>query len=140
MGYGKAIKNSKNGWEVLVDKNIIQSRFTKLGVVPIDNQHYLYATLDNNLIGIIVVIKTCDNHYFDEDHIDRGKEIKCNIVVNHHVELTEEEKAEARQKAIRQYQEEEIQKMKNRSKKAKPTTTQTNTAPTLFDFWYETYK
>ncbi|MSK90535.1 hypothetical protein GKE16_26210 [Escherichia coli] len=118
----------------MVDKNIIQSRFTKLGVVPIDNQHYLYATLDNNLIGIIVVIKTCDNHYFDEDHIDIGKEIKCNIVVNHHVELTEEEKAEARQKAIRQYQEEEIQKMKNRSKKAKPTTTQTNTAPTLFDF------
>ena len=38
----------------MVDKNIIQSRFTKLGVVPIDNQHYLYATLDNNLIGIIV--------------------------------------------------------------------------------------
>ena len=47
--------------------------------------------------------------------------------------LTEEEKAEARQKAIRQYQEEEIQKMKNR-KKAKPTTTQTTAAPTLFDF------
>ena len=38
----------------MVDKNIIQSRFTKLGVVPIDNQHYLYATLDNNLIGIIM--------------------------------------------------------------------------------------
>ena len=69
----------------------------------------------------------------DENHIDIGKEIKCNVVVNHHVELTEEEKAEARQKAIRQYQEEEIQKMKNR-KKAKPTTTQTTAAPTLFDF------
>lgn len=55
-------------------------------------------------------------HYFDEDHIDIGKEIKCNVVVNHHVELTEEEKAEARQKAIRQYQEEEIQKMKNRKR------------------------
>lgn len=53
----------------MVDKNIIQSRFTKLGVVPIDNQHYLYATLDNNLIGIIVVIKTCDNHYYDEENI-----------------------------------------------------------------------
>lgn len=22
-------------------------------------------------------------HYFDEDHIDIGKEIKCNVVVNH---------------------------------------------------------
>ena len=49
-------------------------------------------------------------------------------------ELTEEEKAEARQNAIRQYQDEEIQKMKNRNKKAKPTSTQTNAAPTLFDF------
>ena len=72
--------------------------------------------------------------YGDEDHIDIGKEIQCNVVVNHHVELTDEEKAEARQKAIRQYQEEEIQKMKNRNKKAKPTSTQTNAAPTLFDF------
>ena len=58
----------------MVDKNIIQSRFTKLGVVPIDNQHYLYATLDNNLIGIIVVIKTCDNHYYDEDDIKVSKQ------------------------------------------------------------------
>ena len=44
----------------MVDKNIIQSRFTKLGVVPIDNQHYLYATLDNNLIGIIVNTSAVD--------------------------------------------------------------------------------
>lgn len=58
----------------MVDKNIIQSRFTKLGVVPIDNQHYLYATLDNNLIGIIVVIKTCDKHYYDEDDIKVNKQ------------------------------------------------------------------
>lgn len=58
----------------MVDKNIIQSRFTKLGVVPIDNQHYLYATLDNNLIGIIVLIKTCDNHYYDEDDIKVSKQ------------------------------------------------------------------
>ena len=72
-------------------------------------------------------------HYYDEDHIDIGKEIQCNVVVNHHVELTDEEKAEARQKAIRQYQDEEIQKMKNR-KKAKPNQTQTIVAPTLFDF------
>lgn len=58
----------------MVDKNIIQSRFTKLGVVPIDNQHYLYATLDNNLIGIIVLIKTCDKHYYDEDDIKVSKQ------------------------------------------------------------------
>lgn len=100
----------------------------------LNTQRLLLLAWDNLGVGIIMFITTRDKHYFDEDHIDIGKEIKCNIVVNHHVELTEEEKAEARQKAIRQYQEEEIQKMKNRSKKAKPTTTQTNTAPTLFDF------
>ncbi|WP_349969889.1 PcfK-like family protein, partial [Phocaeicola dorei] len=72
-------------------------------------------------------------HYFDEDNIDIGKEIQCKVVVNHHIELTEEEKAEARQNAIRQYQDEEIQKIKNR-KKAKPAQTQTIVAPTLFDF------
>lgn len=63
----------------MVDKNIIQSRFTKLGVVPIDNQHYLYATLDNNLIGIIVVIKTCDKHYYDEDNIKVSKQTNYKV-------------------------------------------------------------
>mgnify|MGYP001038626218 FL=1 len=72
-------------------------------------------------------------HYFDEDHIDIGKPIQCKVVVNHHIELTDAEKAEARQKAIRQYQEEEIQKMRNR-KKAKPAPPQTNVTPSLFDF------
>ena len=97
-------------------------------------QNIILVCFDIVLLWITVVIETCDKHAFDEDHIDIGKEIQCNVVVNHHVELTDEEKAEARQKAIRQYQEEEIQKMKNRNKKAKPTSTQTNAAPTLFDF------
>jgi len=119
----------------LVDKNIIQSRFTKLGVVPIDNQHYLYATLDNNLIGIIVVIKTCDKHYYDENEIEVGKPIQCQIAVNHVVELTAEEKAEARQNAIRQYQDEEVRKLQNRNKPRTATkaTTQEVQQPSLFD-------
>ena len=118
----------------MVDKNIIQSRFTKLGVVPIDNQHYLYATLDNNLIGIIVVIKTCDKHYYDENEIEVGKPLQCQIAVNHVVELTAEEKAEARQRAIRQYQDEELRKMQNRqrARAAKPQKPQVE--PSLFDF------
>ena len=32
-------------------------------------------------------------HYFDEDSIDIGKPIECNVVVNHHIELTDEEKS-----------------------------------------------
>lgn len=103
----------------MVDKNIIQSRFTKLGVVPIDNQHYLYATLDNNLIGIIVFIKTCDNHYYDEEDIDIGKPVSCKVVVNHTVELTEEEKAEARRNAIRKAESEAYAKLAKAKSKPK---------------------
>lgn len=55
-------------------------------------------------------------HYYDEDDIEVGKPPKCQVVVNHAVELTDEEKAEARQQAIRQYQAEELRKLQNRSK------------------------
>ena len=47
-------------------------------------------------------------HYYDEDNIDVGKPISCGVVVNHKVELTEEEKAQARKDALKAYQEEEI--------------------------------
>lgn len=120
----------------MVDKNIIQSRFTKLGVVPIDNQHYLYATLDNNLIGIIVLIKTCDKHYYDEDNIEVGKAVNCGVIVNHRVELTPEEQAEAREKALKAYQDEELRKIQQRNSRPKPTqkaTKQEVTQPSLFD-------
>lgn len=121
----------------MVDKNIIQSRFTKLGVVPIDNQHYLYATLDNNLIGIIVFIKTCDNHYYWEDvKVDAKIGNHVRIVCNQIIELTEEEKEEARQKAIRQYQEEELHKLQSRKKPAVKKEIQVQ--PSLFDSQYET--
>ena len=75
----------------------------------------LYTTLDNTQIKIIVIIKSCDNHYYDEDDIDIGSPIQCQVMVSG-VELTDEEKAEARQRAIRQYQDEELRKMQNRNK------------------------
>lgn len=43
-------------------------------------------------------------HYYDEDNIDVGKPISCGVVVNHKVELTEEEKAQARKDALKAYQ------------------------------------
>ena len=62
-------------------------------------------------------------HYYDENEIE---------AVNHVVELTAEEKAEARQKAVRQYQEEELRKLQNRNK---PTAKkETKVEPSLFDF------
>lgn len=39
-------------------------------------------------------------HYFDEDNINIGGKIECQVVVNHKVELTAEEKEEARKRAI----------------------------------------
>lgn len=73
-------------------------------------------------------------HYYDENEIEVGKPMNCQVVVNHVVELTAEEKAEARQNALRQYQNEELRRLQSRNK---PTTTakkETNVQPTLFDF------
>ena len=41
-------------------------------------------------------------HYYEENEIEVGKPMNCQVVVNHVVELTEEEKAEARQNAAPQ--------------------------------------
>lgn len=56
-------------------------------------------------------------HYYDEESVDIGKEISCRVAVNHTVELTEEEKKEARQKAIDQYQDDIRKKELERKKK-----------------------
>ena len=73
-------------------------------------------------------------HYYDENEIEVGTPLQCHVAVNHVVELTAEEKAEARQNALRQYQNEELRRLQSRNK---PTTTakkETNVQPTLFDF------
>jgi hypothetical protein len=51
-------------------------------------------------------------HYYDEDNIEVGKNFDCRVVVNHIVELTAEEKEEARQKAIQKVQDEAYLGMK----------------------------
>ena len=73
-------------------------------------------------------------HYYDENEIEVGTPLQCHVAVNHVVELTAEEKAETRQNALRQYQNEELRRLQSRNK---PTTTakkETNVQPTLFDF------
>lgn len=72
-------------------------------------------------------------HYYDEEEIEVGKAVDCRVVVNHMVELTEDEKQEARQNALRQYQNEELKKLQSRNKPRTATQT-TNVQPTLFDF------
>lgn len=74
-------------------------------------------------------------HFYTEDNIEIRKSGSCRVLVNHEVKLTEEEKAEARQNAIRQYQEAELRKLQERKNRpsAKPQTPQ-QAEPNLFGF------
>ena len=56
-------------------------------------------------------------HYYVEENITVGKPMDCNIAVNHTVELTEEEKEEARNKAKRRFEEEVYNRMRRRQDK-----------------------
>lgn len=74
-------------------------------------------------------------HFFDEDDIEIGNPIACNVIVNHTVELTEEEKEQARQEAFKEYQAEQLRKMQKRTNKPKTPKAQPEiTTPSLFDF------
>ncbi|MDO4172159.1 MAG: PcfK-like family protein [Prevotellaceae bacterium] len=76
-------------------------------------------------------------HYYDEDNIEVGKAINCGVIVNHRVELSEQEKAEAREKALKAYQAEELRKIQQHSSRPKPTpkaVKQEVSQPSLFDF------
>lgn len=75
-------------------------------------------------------------HFYDEANIEVGKPIDCKVVVNHTIELTEEEKAEARKQAIKRAEEEAYAKMKQQREKAaaKRTATVQQVQPSLFDF------
>ena len=51
-------------------------------------------------------------HYYDEDNINVGGTVSCNVIVNHTVELTEEEKQQARIEAKKRLENEVYAKMK----------------------------
>lgn len=65
-------------------------------------------------------------HYYDEDDINIGKPLtNCKVVVNHTIVLTEEEKAEARRRAMQKATDEAYRKItqgKNKAKKAETAT------------------
>lgn len=78
---------------------------------------------DDEIFGMAV-------HYYDEEEIEVGKPINCQVVVNHTVELTEEEKEQARQDAINKLRDEEMAKIR------RPKTTEKkeqDVQPSLFD-------
>lgn len=75
-------------------------------------------------------------HAIDEPTLDIGKPINCSVVVNHHIELTEEEKAEQRAIALKRYQDEEMRKLQQRNSKPKAAKKPEPKQPelSLFDF------
>ncbi len=79
---------------------------------------------DKEIFGMAV-------HYYDEDNIDIGKPTNANIVVNHVVELTEEEKEQARKDAIQRVHDEAYARMKQANK---PPKVEQTTQPSLFDY------
>ena len=52
---------------------------------------------DDEIYGMAV-------HYYDEDDLKDIKPVECRVVVNHVVELSEEDKAEAHRRAMEEYQ------------------------------------
>ena len=75
-------------------------------------------------------------HVIDEPSIEVGKSINCNVVVNQHIELTEQEKEEQKALALKRYQDEELRKLQNRNAKPKAVKPQETKQPelSLFDF------
>ena len=71
-------------------------------------------------------------HFYEEPEVEVGNVSNCRVVVNHVVELTDEEKAEARQKAIDQLQREEMDRLRRKAERPKAQPQQAQ--PSLFDF------
>lgn len=92
---------------------------------------------DDEVFGLAV-------HYYDEDNLGEIKAVNCKVVVNHTVELTEEEKAQARKDALAEFQKEEVAKLRSEKKEteekekkkapAKPKPEASFNSPSLFDF------
>lgn len=65
--------------------------------------------------------------YFDEDNIEDGGKVNCNIVVSK-PELSEEDKAELKEQAMEQYKEEQLRALRRQSQ-PKAQSKATATAP-----------
>lgn len=71
-------------------------------------------------------------HYFDEPAIEVGNPINCKVIVNEHIELTAEEKEQARQNAI-QRAENEIYERMTKAKKRPNVQPEPTVQKSLFD-------
>ena len=73
-------------------------------------------------------------HYYDEDNITAGNQTNCQVVVNHVIELTAEEKEEARTEAKKRATDEAYRKMTQQPKKSGNKPAESNVSLNLFNF------
>lgn len=71
-------------------------------------------------------------HYYDEESVEVGSKINCNVVVNHTVQLTDEEIKQAKVEALKKIQDEAYLKMTAKKPVVKKEETQV-LQPSLFD-------
>ena len=69
-----------------------------------------------------MLIESCNNHYYDEEDIQVGTPSECSVVINHAIELTQDEQNEARQSAIKQLHNEAYTAMKKKLERRKKVT------------------
>ena len=72
-------------------------------------------------------------HYWDEDGIKPDTHGPCKVVVNHEIQLSEEEKAEAKREAMERLISENKRRMEERSRKPSKTQNVTSNQTSLFD-------
>ena len=73
-------------------------------------------------------------HYYDEDSIKAGNPINCQVVVNHTVELTAEEKEKARQEAMKRATNEAYSKLTQPKKNGNKAAVSNYIKQNLFNF------
>lgn len=71
-------------------------------------------------------------HYYDEEDIEVGGNVACEIVTNHYLELTAEEKQEAKKKAFNEELERQRAKLTKKAKSKKTKEPKVLTSNTLF--------
>jgi hypothetical protein len=71
-------------------------------------------------------------HYYDEDNLE-VKEINANVVVNHKVQLSEEEIEEVKKQAKESLMAQEVNRLKAKPKTTTKSTSNQTEQPTLFD-------
>lgn len=76
---------------------------------------------DSEIFGMAI-------HYYDEDNLEIGTPTECKIITNHHVALTDEEIAKAKQAAIDSIIQQERSKLMNKSTSTSKQNSQSQTS------------